>query len=335
MYYKKLSSILIVSVLIISACFLFGKAHLTLNNVIQDSYFQKIIYRSYRPGAINKQGIAHQNIKSQKEFSVWYQQVCWDAIVTGIGKGQEQDISLGLKAIQYSFEKMIDNGSFKNSSIAGASRFLLAFAKSYYEIEKSGYKEKYINKLNSYIPKLKKAVYYVFNSPQWKIEKSRILDYDNQVIGIGLTFKLLGTILKDQKIIKYGNELFYQGLKKQTQEGVLPEKGGYDSSYQAVSLQFIEFYYLYLANDKEKKSLFQTLEKGWKWELTRIEDSGEIKVTGNTRTGLEQEKWHGKFKGVNYPEVALSLIYWSYISDNKELRELAKKIFEYGVKKRR
>lgn len=328
---KMLSSIIVVLVLIISACLLFGEDHLT-TNIVQDRYFQRIIYHSYRPGAINEQGIAYQNLKSEEGFDVYRQQICWDAIVTGIGKGQEKDISLGLKAIQYSFEKMRDDGSFENSPIGGAPKFLLAFAKSYYEIEKSAYKEKYLNELNSYLPKLKKATYYIFNSPQWKREKTTILDCSNQAIAMGLTFNLLGIILKEQKITEEGNKLFYQGLNQQTKEGIFPEKGGYDSSYQAVSLQFIEFYYLYAADNKEKETLLSILEKGWAWELKRIEDSGRIKVEGNTRTGLQQEMWHGKFKDVNYAKVALTLIYWSHISKHKDLRESAMKIFDYGLK---
>ncbi|MDO8488947.1 MAG: hypothetical protein Q7S42_02405, partial [Candidatus Omnitrophota bacterium] len=331
---KSLAIITAILFLLTPNLFLFAETHITIDNLLVDPYLGKLINYYYRAGAIDRQGVAYQNVRSKKKFDIWYQQICWYAIIAGIGKGRKADIELGMKAIEYGFGKMQEDGSFENSTATGSIRFLSAFAKSYYEIAKSKYKEEYINRLNLHIPKLKKATYGILNSPQWKIEKTEILDYSNQIIGIGLTFKLLGTILDDQEVARYGEELFYQALDKQTKEGVFPEKNGYDSSYQAVSLQFIELYYIYAAGDEEKLSLFTKLKKGWEWELARIKESGEIEVTGNTRTGLKQEKWRGEFKNVNYMEVALSLIYWAHIAEDKRSRELARTIFEYGLRKK-
>ncbi len=63
--------------------------------------------------------------------------------------------------------------------------------------------------------------------------------------------------------------------------------------------------------------------------------TGEISVEDNTRTGKGQEKWRGKYKPVNYPEVAISILYWSHISGDMEMRELAKKVYDYGLNNRR
>ncbi len=39
--------------------------------------------------------------------------------------------------------------------------------------------------------------------------------------------------------------------------------------------------------------------------------------------------------GLRKTEVALSLIYWSHISGDGNLRALADKVFEYGLRRRR
>ncbi|UCC94880.1 MAG: hypothetical protein JSW40_08730 [Candidatus Omnitrophota bacterium] len=306
-----------------------------INDIVEDTYFQKIISYFYRSGVINDYGIARYNIQSPEGFKIWHQQICWDAIVAGIGKEREQDIRRGLKAIRYGFENMRDDGSFENSSLSGTVRFLFACAKSYQEIKNSRYKDKYIREFDSYIPQLRKATLFVLNSPEWRREAAGEPGCTNREIGLGLAAHLLGIILEYPDIIKEGNTLFYQGVNKQTEEGIFPEKDGYDSSYQATSLQFIALYYLYVADDKEREQLLSILRKGWQWELSRIESSGKILIGGNTRTGWKQEVWRGKYKEVNYPDVALSLIYWSHISGDKSLRKVARNIFEYAIRHRR
>ena len=330
-----IKAVFIVFWLILPACQLHAMEQTVYERIVRDPIFQRIIYHSYRPGAINEQGIAYQNIISNKGFDIWYQQICWDAIVAGIGRRQERHIELGLKAISYGFERMEDDGSFENSSIPGSLRFLLAFARSYYQIINSEYRQRYIKRLDSYRSELARATYHILNSPEWKAERYRIEDFTNQVLAAGLVFKLIGSIIEDQKLMDYGKMLFYRGINSQRQDGVFPEKGGHDSSYQAVSLQFIALYYLYLADEAQKTLLWSKLQKGWQWELSRIEGTGRIKVEGNTRTGLKKEKWHGRFKDVNYRDVAISLLYRAHISGNQQMRELAEKVYEYGLRNRK
>ncbi|MBN1899380.1 MAG: hypothetical protein JW827_11430 [Spirochaetes bacterium] len=335
MFNNKTGTLSIVLILLVLLNYsLYADNILTIDNTAQDPYFHKIVYRNYRTGAINAKGEAYQNFKA-KTFKIWHQQICWDAIVTGVGKNNESDIKAGINSIEYSFGRMKPDGSFADSTEAGSIRFLLALGKSYYEVENSRFEKEYLPRLDALSSKIKKAAFYVLNSSKWKKELELIEDYCNQMIGTGLMFKLMGTIIKDKKLIDYGHNLFYKGIEKQTKQGVFPEKGGYDSSYQAVSLMFIQFHYYYLAGENEKRSLLKIMEKGWEWELGRIKNSGEIIVKGNTRTGLKQEKWRGKFKDVNYPEVSMSLLYWAHIKNDQKLRELANRVFKYAVKKKK
>jgi hypothetical protein len=62
------------------------------------------------------------------------------------------------------------------------------------------------------------------------------------------------------------------------------------------------------------------------WERTRIKPTGEVEVSGNTRTGLGQEQMMGHPKGVNYHEVALALCYFGMTHDDPGALALAEKV---------
>ena len=64
------------------------------------------------------------------------------------------------------------------------------------------------------------------------------------------------------------------------------------------------------------------------WELRRIGADGRIDVTGNTRTGLGQERWMGHEKDVNQSEVTFCLLYHYARTGNRPSLAAARRIVE-------
>ncbi|HBC57716.1 MAG TPA: hypothetical protein DCZ03_11175, partial [Gammaproteobacteria bacterium] len=116
-------------------------------------------------------------------------------------------------------------------------------------------------------------------------------------------------------------------LSQQTKEGVFLEKGGWDSSYQAVSC--LNLMWLMMAT--QEAQLTSPIARGMKWLSSRVSADGEISVVGNTRTGRRQEKFFAKVKRVNYFEVALAFFYWGELSGEKQYIETAETIIEFLV----
>ena len=56
---------------------------------------------------------------------------------------------------------------------------------------------------------------------------------------------------------------------------------------------------------------------------------GEVAVEGNSRTGLGQEEFMGKKKEVNYPEVALAMLYASIVENDSSLLAQGVSIINY------
>ena len=93
--------------------------------------------------------------------------------------------------------------------------------------------------------------------------------------------------------------------KYRNSDSVFLEKGGHDSSYQAVAALNLQVWTTYFPDEK----LDAAVERAVGWLRGRVAADGRIDVIGNTRTGLGQEQWRGHDKGVDLSEITLCLLY--------------------------
>lgn len=119
-------------------------------------------------------------------------------------------------------------------------------------------------------------------------------------------------------------------LVRQHPDGYFLEKGGWDSSYQAVTLLRLMLYYMYNPYPNLTLEIHEALERGWTWEQSRIKNTGEVDTTGNTRVYPGGEQYGGQEKVVDYPMVILGLIYWSKITNNVFHLQEAQRVIEYA-----
>jgi hypothetical protein len=68
------------------------------------------------------------------------------------------------------------------------------------------------------------------------------------------------------------------------------------------------------------------------WQRTRIRPTGEVEVSGNTRTGVGKEVFMGRPKDVNYHEVALALCYFGMIHHDPSALALAEKVAAWSAR---
>jgi hypothetical protein len=108
--------------------------------------------------------------------------------------------------------------------------------------------------------------------------------------------------------------------------GVNPEKGGYDSHYQAHGLVFATRYYALVADATLQGELKRTIDMAFVWLVTCIAPDGTVNTAGNTRTAGQEATRSGKVKGVEYKYVYRSLGYWAAITGDPALQDAAKKV---------
>jgi hypothetical protein len=144
----------------------------------------------------------------------------------------------------------------------------------------------------------------------------------NRMFIAAKAFGLCGTVLQDEKLMGSSRKLVAVAMARRDAEGVFVEKGGRDSSYNAVSLLMAQVLNIYLRDPE----LDAAMVKAMAWQRTRIRANGEVDVTGNTRTGLGQEHMMGNLKTVNYSEVTLALIYFGMLHNDPAALQLAEKV---------
>ena len=142
-------------------------------------------------------------------------------------------------------------------------------------------------------------------------------------------FALTGLLLGDERLVEMGRHFVERALALQREDGVFIERGGFDSSYQAVALLKLEVRSMYFPDTKVSAAI----ERGMPCELARIKPTGEVEVDGNTRTGLGQEKFLGREKGVNYGEVAQALLYHGARRGRKDVIEMGERVLNFRYPK--
>ncbi len=148
----------------------------------------------------------------------------------------------------------------------------------------------------------------------------------NRIIIAAKAFGTCGLVLHDDALVATSRRLIAHALTLRDKEGVFIENGGRDSSYNVVSILFGQV----LALHVPLRDFEAALPAAVGWELTRIRETGEVDVTGNTRTGVGKEKsYSGQPKNVNYTEVVLALTYYGLVHHDPAVLAAADRVFAY------
>jgi hypothetical protein len=168
---------------------------------------------------------------------------------------------------------------------------------------------------------------------QDSVLKSKDKSGTNRLFFDANAYYLVGKALGRNDAIAIGQNFTRMALQQQSSEGFFLEKGGYDSSYNAVALRQALVLYTNLGSDDStlKQDLWKGIEKGINWQLTRIAQSGEVLTTGNTRIVPSGEKYGltGSVKKVDYKEVVLALDYYAKLTGNAVAQDAANRVRNY------
>ncbi len=270
-------------------------------------------------------------------ITVAFQRAALSFIVAGHVLKDPGLVRKGWQGIRYGFLQQKADGSFRSGLVDGRSLpeadllssgsfFLGAAGMSYRLIEQGPFRGTYSTELRSLKDRLRRGMDWLARN------QGTLMDYDgrtaNRLVFDALAFRLNGGILGDARLQEIGDRFLHRALGMQRKDGVFVEKGGADSSYQAVTLLMLQ--YVWIFTDRRPDSeVLAALADGFAWLKTRISTEGRISAEGNTRTGLGQEALLGHVKDINYPEVIQALFLWSRVSGEAAAREKAEKVLTY------
>ena len=202
--------------------------------------------------------------------------------------------------------------------------FLQELGHAFLVVQASPMEPHFHDRIEAVKPKLRKACDFIQKGYPTIIPK--VGHTANRLLIAAKAFGLCGLVLDDPRLEASSSLLVKAALKRRDKGGVFIERGGRDSSYNAVSILMGTHLSLYLPNPELEAAFIPAMA----WLKTRIKPTGEIEVEGNTRTGVGKERSKtGVPKKVNYGEVSQTLWYYGALHDDPGAIALGLKVEEY------
>jgi hypothetical protein len=251
-------------------------------------------------------------------------------MLRSIAAGERKGIEAGWKAIDATFERQTELGHFARDGgpVGGPSAvafWLCDLDQAVLVLRESEYAAEYKDRIDRLLPKIHKAAAWLAQEKYRARLKREDAETPNRLLFDALAYGLSGLLDDDKELQSLGREFVDEAMKQYREsDGVFLEKGGHDSSYQAVVALKLLVWTTYFPEEK----LEAAARKAVCWEIGRVKPDGEVEVAGNTRTGLKQEKWMGNFKEVNLSEVTFCLLYEHARYGDEEAFSAAKRIVE-------
>jgi hypothetical protein len=287
-------------------------------------------------------------------------------MLRSIAAENRKGIDAGWRAIDATFEHQTEIGNFARDGgpVGGPSAvafWLCELDQAILVLRESKFAAEYKDRINALVPKIHKAARWLAQEKY----RTRLLREDaktpNRLLFDALGYSLSGRLTGDDELQKIGREFVEAAMKQyRDSDGVFLEKGGHDSSYQAVAALKLQVWITYFSKregeapaelkelpsqpaapsarqeprppETTQRYLETAAEKAVKWEIGRVKPDGEVDVAGNTRTGLNQEVWQGNYKDVNLSEVTFCLLYHYARTGNEESLAAAKRIVAFRKK---
>jgi hypothetical protein len=268
------------------------------------------------------------------ERSTWYieqQRTGATLIIGGIVHNNPTAIQEGIAMFDWGFAHQSPDGGFDGSSdeFHSTAFFVEAVAHACLVLEASPYAAQYASQVAQFTADDDRAA-------QWMITPSILSrgEYDDlrythreylDADALGET----SLLANDPTLMPAARQFIQTGISLQQPDGVNPELGGHDSSYQGVGLVYAERWETYFPNDPLDPDLDHSIIKGLEWEETMILPTGEISTAGNTRTAGQELNPSGTVKTVAHVSVETAFAYRAAVNGSPRWEADALKISHF------
>jgi hypothetical protein len=260
-----------------------------------------------------------------------------------VAEGQERErlLDQGLKAFEWGFQQAGEDGSFpterggttkKQNSLHPKAVFIEAAAKSLLLLQQSSIDSRTRDRVKALTPALLKSANWLADSPDTVAFFQRNRNA-NQLMVVASALQQSAIVTKNPELAVKAKALMEKVLARQTADGVFPEKGGFDSNYQTVSLDLLGHYYATLEPSDWRNTVEAALRKGAERFVQTVDPAtGAINDAANTRTVACGSPVSGDGpKGKDIDIVPLRLHYLGFLlNDEARLSQLAERVHGQG-----
>jgi hypothetical protein len=257
-----------------------------------------------------------------------------EAVMAGITMGAPDVVRMGVRQLDWAFAHQRPDGNFA-TNFHSTSFFVEATAHLILVLRGAAAAGRplprgLLRHINGYLPALRRAAGWMARADIYGPGYATDAGYAHRRFLVAGAFGLTGLLAEDDRLIGLGRRAARDGLAAQRADGVVPELGGGDSSYQARGLAYAQRYLAWLADDDRLRTqLLRAVARGLAWERRRILPSGRVSTEGNTRVNGTMYD-HNGLKKVVYPMVARAFAWWGAATGSDADLRLASRVAAYG-----
>ena len=286
-------------------------------------------------------GKVNQEFEKTKQGKWWIEEQRYgrDLVIAGIARKDSKKIENGLLVFKWGFGQQKDDGSWDcPDAFHSTSFFVEAVGDALILLQESKFADKYKAQIAEMKPQLLKAARWMTLLDIEAAGKKYNQQYTHRRYAVADALGLTGVLCNDKDLIAKSTEYVKDGIALQDASGFNPEKKGYDSSYHAVGVVYMERYLTMVApaiDAKLRQQLYDATEKAVNWEISRLNNDGTMNLTGNTRVVAVKEaeaNRDGTLKKPAYFSTYRGIFFWSHIAGKKDLAKLADKVAEAAKK---
>jgi hypothetical protein len=264
-------------------------------------------------------------------------------IIRASSNQEPKDIENGIKTIEYAFSYQNPDGSFPDfqpkSTPRGAASAVAFFLQDLGHTlllsqQSPWFQNSPANQISR--KRLQVVMGKAEISLNWLLQNQNNLYQSdrkaaNRLFIDAAAFYLMGKALRSQPARQAGLDFLNRALSMQAENGYFLENGGYDSSYNAVSLQIAQQIFCQFAEEPSatRSRLWSAIDQSMQWQLSRILPSGQVSTVGNTRVYAGGEKYFEKAKSVDYNSLCIALNYYAGLSGKPDAIRYAQQVLSY------
>ncbi|MDH4385200.1 MAG: hypothetical protein QE280_07135, partial [Caulobacter sp.] len=257
------------------------------------------------------------------------------------GAEQEKLLDQGLKAFEWGFTQAGEDGSFPNerggvkkkqNSLHPKAVYIEASARTLLLLQQAAPDARTRARVEALTPALYKSANWMANSPDTSAFFQRVKN-TNQLMSVAAGLQEASLVTGKPELAVRARGMMEQILARQLADGAFPEKGGFDSNYQTLSLELLGRYYATLEPSPWRDRIGVALRKGLDRFLLVVDpQTGVINDDGNSRTVACGAPVEGSGpKGKDLDIVPLRLYYLGFLLDDEaRLAPLAERILATG-----
>jgi hypothetical protein len=237
-----------------------------------------------------------------------------EAIIAGLVRHSPRLWRLGVREFAWGFAHQGPQGNFPDTQdpfhstsffVEGVAHVILVLRRA--AADGVAVPPNLLGEVNSFLPGLHRAARWMAGPGVWSAGLAGDAPYTHRRFLVASALGLTAALTGDRRLASRAREALAMGLTAQRGDGVFPELGGFDSSYQARGIVYAEHYLAWVP--RAPSSLIPAIARGLAWERTRILPSGDVSIVGNTRANGVMYDHNGP-KLVVYPMVANTLAWW-------------------------